>query len=577
MNKKPAGFLLGCIVFLGTQLSEAQSTQDQPRIVNIVNFIRLLEPRDSTVTEDVLYQTVVRQVAMMRANRLGGTFLLQYDALMDARYQQLLRSLPRDSFDIGAWWEIPQPMVEKAGLHWRGRYPWDWRANIGFSTGYTPEERKKLADVYMADFKKIFGYYPKSVGCWFIDEVTLDYLYRKYDIVASCNCKDQSGTDGYTLWGGYWNQAYYPSKVNAYMPAQDEADEIHVPIFRMLGSDPIRQYDNGVGAQRQRVVTLEPVYPEAGGDSAWVNWFFKELVGGESLAFGYTQAGQENSFTWDAMAKGLGIQLPLIARLRAQKKIRVETLAESGRWFREHYRVTPATAVTVNEDLGGGDRRTVWYDSRFYRANLLWERTREQSPFEGTGDIRSGSAVRGDAGVGLRFRDIHIFNEHFPSPYLSKSVTSNDCVFFTLPVVDGYRWSTAATISGLRLKTMVGGKETDLTGGKPVIGRSAAGALHIEWPLTNVRGRLVMDLDEKSIRMKVVGGASWFLDLTAAAGTDLPFQRIAARAVQCRFGDMDYSIKAAKGVFSKPDDPGDDLIAWRLTPEGDELILELAH
>jgi hypothetical protein len=574
MNTKPAGFLLGCLVFFG---AHAQPIRDQPRIVNIVNFIRLLEPRDSSVTEDVLYQTVVRQVEMMRANRLGGTFLLQYDALMDERYQRLLRSLPKDSFDIGAWWEIPQPLVVKAGLPWRGQYPWDWHANIGFSTGYTPEERKKLADVYMADFKKIFGYYPKSAGCWFIDEVTLDYLYHKYGIVASCNCKDQAGTDGYTLWGGYWNQAYYPSKVNAYMPAQDEADAIQVPIFRMLGSDPIRQYDMGVGAQRQGVETLEPVYKAGGGDSAWVNWFFKELVEGESLAFGYTQAGQENSFTWDAMAKGFGIQLPLIAKLRDKKKIRVETLAESGRWFREHYRVTPATAVTVNEDLPGSDRRTVWYDSRFYRANLLWERTRE-----GVADTGSGSPV-----VGLRFRDIHIFNEHFPSPYLSKPVTSNDCAFFTLPVVDGYRWSTSATISGLRLKTMVGGKETDITGGKPVIGRSATGALHIEWPLTNVKGTLVMDLDEKSIRMKVAGGAhaaagadadgGWFLDLTAAAGMDLPFQRIAARAVQCRFGDMDYSIKAAKGIFSKPDDAGDDLIAWRLTPEGDELILELAH
>ena len=28
------------------------------------------------------------------------------------------------------------------------------------------------------------------------------------------------GTDGYTLWGGYWNQAYYPSRLNSYMPAQ---------------------------------------------------------------------------------------------------------------------------------------------------------------------------------------------------------------------------------------------------------------------------------------------------------------------------------------------------------------------
>src|SRR5579871_2557464 len=175
-----------------------------PKIVNIVNFIRLLEPRDSAITEDVLYQTVVRQIALMRKNHLGGTFLLQYDALMDTRYQSLLKSLPRDSFEIGAWWEIPQPLVEKAGLPWRGRYPWDWRANIGFSTGYTPAQREKLVDVYMTDFKKIFGYYPASVASWFIDAHSLAYFTEKYGIVASANCKDQYGTDGYTLWGGYW-------------------------------------------------------------------------------------------------------------------------------------------------------------------------------------------------------------------------------------------------------------------------------------------------------------------------------------------------------------------------------------
>jgi len=178
--------------------------------------------------------------------------------------------------------------------------------------------------------------------------------------------------------------------------------------------------------------------------------------------------------------------------------------------------------------------------------------------------------------VALRLRDIHIFNEHFPSPYLSKVATSNDCAFFTLPVVDGYRWSAAGQMAGLRLKTVVNGRETDVQGGVPVIGESATG-LHITWPLKNVKGTLVMDLDERSIRMKVVGAdGGWFLDLTTAAGADLPFQRIAARAVQCRFGDMNYSIKATKGVFSKPDEAGDEQIAWRLTPEGNELILKLA-
>src|SRR6185437_13387667 len=116
------------------------TTDQNPKIVNIINFIRLLEPRDPKITEDVLYQTVVKQVELMRKYHLRGTFLLQYDALMDSRYQQLLRSLPRDSFEIGGWWEIPQPLVERAGLKWRGRYPWDWRANIGFSTGYTLPE-----------------------------------------------------------------------------------------------------------------------------------------------------------------------------------------------------------------------------------------------------------------------------------------------------------------------------------------------------------------------------------------------------------------------------------------------------
>jgi hypothetical protein len=523
--------------------------QPPVRIVNIVNFIRLLEPRDSSVTDDVLYQTVVRQVALMKQYKLGGTFLLQYDALMDVRYQQLLKSLPRDSFEIGAWWEIPQPLVEKAGLHWRGRYPWDWRANIGFSTGYSPEEREKLADVYMNDFKFIFGYYPQSVGSWFIDAHTLQYLYQKYHITASCNCKDQYGTDGYTLWGGYWNQAYYPSKVNAYMPAQHDTAQIPVPIFRMLGSDPIRQYDNGLGTDRQGVITLEPVYKNAGGDSTWVHWFFKSFVEGESLAFGYTQAGQENSFTWDAMEKGLNLQLPLIAQLRNEGKISVQTLSTSGRWFREHFKVTPATSVSVTEDIPGSERKTVWFDSRFYRVNLLWEK--------GT----------------LRFRDIHLFNEKLPSPYLTDKATSNACSFFTLPVVDGYIWSAPGKTAGLRFKAMVGNQEVLLKGGDPSITSSTPGTLHISWPLTSIPGILLMDMNDSQITISLPGDKSirWFLDLTTAADTSLPFTKINAHQIDCLFEGFPYSIVSLTGTFSRPNDS----TVLRMTPEGGALVLTL--
>jgi hypothetical protein len=366
-------------------------------------------------------------------------------------------------------------------------------------------------------------------------------LYSKYGIVASCNCKDQYGTDGYTLWGGYWNQAYYPSRVNSYMPAQHEDQQIPVPIFRMLGSDPIRQYDNGLGLERQGVETLEPVYPHAGGDSVWVDWFFRQFVEGEPMAFAYTQAGQENSFTWAAMAKGLAYQLPLIARLRDEKRVQVETLAESGKWFRSRFKVTPATAVVVNDDLPGSDRRTVWFDSRFYRVNLLWEK--------GT----------------LRFRDIHLFNEKLASPYLNVRADSNACAFYTLPFVDGYLWSDPTLIAGLRVDSLLGG-------GDPVVTSPAVGRLRVVWPLRS-GGQFVMNLDERQIRMSVEGrfDGHWFLDLTAAEKAALPFTAIEPHRVTCAFQGLTYGAVAVKGVFAG------DRRDFRIVPESNEVVLDLSR
>ncbi|MGC4103745.1 hypothetical protein [Ferruginibacter sp.] len=485
----------------------------------------------------------------MQRYKLGGTFLLQYDALMEPKYQQLLKKLPKNSFEIGAWWEIPQPLVEKAGLKWRGRYPWDWHADVGFSTGYTPAERELLIDAYMSDFKKIFGYYPKSVASWFIDAHSLSYMHEKYHIIASANCKDQYGTDGYTLWGGYWNQAYYPSKINSYMPAQYESAQIPVPIFRMLGSDPIRQYDQDLGSQRQGVITLEPVYNFGGGDSAWVNWFLKSFVNDPSVGFNYTQAGQENSFTWDAMKKGFEIQMPLLAKLRNEKKIRVETLEASGRWFRDKYSVTPATSFSVSKDIAGSNLKTTWYNSRFYRVNLLWENN------------------------SLRVRDIHLFNEKLLSIYEKQKATSNECSFFTLPVVDGYLWSEPDKLAGLRLKANVNGNEVNIEGKDPVFRTTGTSSMHISWPLTTVNGSFEIDLGEQQITIKLVSAAAidWYFDLDAPKKDKLPFTNVESKAIHCSFENLEYTFKVNTGTFSKPVNGS----VFRVKPQSNQIRLQL--
>src|SRR6266404_3620261 len=268
------GFPLAWTIALAVSLQPADA--GEPRIVNIYNFVRNSDYR-LVNSENILFETTRREIELIKPTGLPATWALQYDALINPRYQKLFKEQLGTNDEIAAWWEIPRPLTEKAGLKWRGHdHEWDSTANVGFSPGYTPDERRKLVDVYMADFKAIFGYYPRTAGSWFIDEVTLEYMARRYRIIASCNCKDQVGTDGYTLWGGYWNQAHFPSRLNAYMPAQTKAGQIDVPIFRMLGSDPIYQYGNSPG-----MFTLEPVYPNAGGSADWVTWF---MTPGSSLA-----------------------------------------------------------------------------------------------------------------------------------------------------------------------------------------------------------------------------------------------------------------------------------------------------
>ena len=427
--------LSGFALAVGLQPASA----GEPRIVNIYNFVRNSDYRMPN-SENVLYETTRRQIELMKGACLPATWALQYDALINPRYQKLFKEQLGSQDEISAWWEIPQPLAEKAGLKWRGEHEWDSAANVGFAPGYTPEERRKLVDIYMADFRSVFGSYPRTVGSWFIDEVTLDYMARRYGIVASCNCKDQVGTDGYTLWGGYWNQAYYPSRLDSYMPAQTKAGQINVPIFRMLGSDPIYQYGNSPG-----MFTLEPVYPNAGGSAEWVAWFMDNLIHQPSLAFGYTQAGQENAFGWEAMKTGLTLQVALLAKQAKAGEIRIETLAQAGQWFRDRYSLTPATAVVCLDDWKHENRKTVWYDSRFYRLNVLWE--------DGAFFIR----------------DLHRFDESIVAKTHDCALTARSLSYETEPVMDGALWSGDRRAGIWPVLLSAGGKTAPLTPEGPAV------------------------------------------------------------------------------------------------------------
>ena len=547
---RTASFFVLMSFFSSTIVAQNKSTKEQPRIINIVNFIRQTDYRVKDA-DSLLFDATQKQVALLNQYDFPGTFLLQYDALINPKYQQLLiKDLGKDS-EVGAWWEITKPHVEAAGIPWRGKHDWVSTANIAFTTGYTPQEREALVDVYMAKFKSIFGYYPKSVGSWFIDSHTLQYMYEKYGIVASSNCKDQVGTDGYTLWGGYWNQAYYPSKKNAYMPAQTKENQIPVPIFRMLGSDPMYQYDMGVGTSGQGVISLEPVYEHAGMDKDWVDYFFESIVNQPSLAFNYAQAGQENSFTWDEMKTGLLMQFPILDSLRKAGKIRIETLQTSGAWYREEFPLTPATAITTLQDHRNEGNKSVWYNSRFYRANLYFQK---------------------DA---FRFRDIHLFDENFQSEYLTKPGTGGQFFYFTLPLVDGFFWSTKTAFAGLRLlrKDKQGNSE-ELVLKDPVVSELAKDVLQISSP-DQYGNVFTIVFKETEIHVSCEQSTEPFewelaLDVPEERLAELPFKSIDTSALDAEFRNYSYQIALKKGTL-KEGNKTESVFAF--IPENNKLVI----
>jgi hypothetical protein len=503
----------------------------KPQIINIINFVRGVEPR---YPELDLTESVRQQIKLLKQYGLTGTFLLQYDAILRDDIVEMMKEDTGALFEVGAWLEVVQPLVEKAGIKWKGRpgYSWDWHTDAGFTIAYTPEERELILDTYMRDFRDLFGYYPRSAGAWVIDAHSLAYLTEKYGILAFCNCRDQWGTDGYTLWGGYYGQAYYPSRFNAFTPASSTENQINVPVFRMLGSDPIYQYDSGMDEQFnscewQDVITLEPAYTTGGGSPEWVRWFFKENFNGLCLSFGYAQVGQENSFGWESMKKGYEDQMNLIAQEAAAGRISVMTLKDAGINYKSAYKATPASVIAALSDWKNEGRKSVWYCSRYYRTNLLWENGR------------------------LYIRDIHLFDELYRERYLEDICTTEGCVYDNLPLMDGSRWSGNGERAGIYPVMKKGSEYIPIEGMNPVFCETGDEVLEITWPL-KLAGVIKMRLSPQKIEICYEGvsdDSSWAMKFNSNNELTLREAVINKKFIQLRHNNHSYGVRMDDGFF----------------------------
>lgn len=422
MNRRA---LLTVLALAAVVLVPAAADASAPvrRVMNIVNFVRGCEPR----CEMDLVTPLREEIALNTANRLPNTILLQYDAMLRDDLMDVALSADRALTEYGVWIETCRQLVEKVGLAWRGRkgFDWDWYINPGFLMAYSPAEREKLVDEIFRLFRERTGAWPKSVGSWLLDAHSMDYMVTKYGVKGFCICREQDDTDAYGLRGGYSNGAYYPSKKNMLSAATDMSRAVKAPVFRMLTPDPIYNYSDRLAKAGKLggCPTLEPVWP-SGARRDIVDWYFRVYTGEGLLNLSYMQTGQENSFGWTRIGQGLPYQIERIVALRAAGTLAVERMCDTAeRFTRDHPQNCPQTQVAL-EDWNGREK-SVWYNSRFYRANLHW------------------------ADGKLRFRDIHKMCDEFEEPFLTRVCTGWQALYYTPPVVDEYLFGTTGRYAPL--------------------------------------------------------------------------------------------------------------------------------
>ena len=390
------------------------------KIVNMMNFVRRIDEREENSTERLLAFTT-EQLELVNGYGIDNSFLLQYDTICDRDFVSLFKSRATEKTELGLWYEIVEPLTSKCGIPYRSEmgWKWDWHIIPGYSMAYSPEQRELLIDEAMRKFKEVFGYYPKTVAGWVIDTHTVNYLSEHYDISAVAICRDQANTDAYTLLGGYFNGAYYPSKNNMFTPAQSREAQTDVPVFRLLGPCPIHNYDNNkyssdefraVG-KKSACFTLEPCW-YMGSRPEIVSWLFDCFYGEESLGFAYSQIGQENSFLRkrEQVINGLRDQ---IEQLLERGDVIFQKMCDTGETFKSRYPAeTPATSVVALNNFDSTDVQSVYYDCKNYTANLF--------RFEDK----------------IFFRSLFLFDDRIEDIYLRDTCTTFDAVYENLPIVD---------------------------------------------------------------------------------------------------------------------------------------------
>lgn len=312
-------------------------------------------------------ESVKNQINLIRKNHLPSTWLLQYDVITDNQNSKLFKELPVNQ-ELGVFLEVSERLATDSNVPYiYGSGDWARADKVLFS-GYTPAERERMIDILFETFKDRFGYYPVSVGAWYIDTVSLNYLSQKYKIKAAMDVSDQYQTDTYGVWGQPWGAPYYPSQFNSIMPANSIADRLDMVKIQWAARDPVRGY--GLKA-------TDSIYSVQANDYVGNNLnttYFQKLAQAyllfpnpiTQLTVGL-EAGQEGAVYYDEYEK----QLSFLVDLAQKENLSFLTMSSFAKDYQKQFPNYSPSFFVHDTDVSNPHIEAFWYSNKSYRIGLL--------------------------------------------------------------------------------------------------------------------------------------------------------------------------------------------------------------
>ena len=370
------------------------------------SFITIVNPVRISHTTKNPKESLLAEYNEVKKFSFPATWLFTYDALKNKEIVELTKSMDNKQ-EFGIFLEVSPDFAQASSVSYNLADSWH-RATSIFLSGYTQEDRIKLINKVMEDFKSLFGYYPKSVGSWWTDAFSLKYLEEKYGVIANLSVSDQFSLDEYRVWGTYWSIPYYPSKINASLPAKDLEEKIDILMLRWAARDPVNGYESPTEAS-SGMYSLQ--------DFASIGLpfsYFEKLLSFYALRkdnnqFGHVTIGFEGDMPSNFYSGHYAQMLETVSNLN---HIKILTMRDFANWYKNEFKGISPPQIIIADDFLDTGKKGIWFQNPNYRIGLLYDSKKKR----------------------LTVNDFRIYHKDFEEPFL-KAVNRQNGLFISLPYV----------------------------------------------------------------------------------------------------------------------------------------------